>query len=196
MGPSTAKLPRFISWKPDLKARKPARRICIPSIRPDRALSKASSATASPPIDTSDSGVGNPIMVPSFVRNVNGLTKNIIFCSIKWKCTLRCLLFQLQQLYTTKSFSSYYTTQKTARFWGRIIKWWASHFDYFVSKSKLLNWCYLWVFSGAWGEESSFRTSFNPFLYSVQAVQHGINFDLNKQENIGLYLNLSSLTVR
>ena len=31
----------------------------------------------------SDSGVGNPIMVPSFVRNVNGLTGNIIFCSIK-----------------------------------------------------------------------------------------------------------------
>ena len=51
-------------------------------------------------------------------------------------------------------------------------------------------------FGGMRRRKRFFSTSFNPFLYSAQAVQHGINFDLNKQENIGLYLNLSLLTVR
>lgn len=49
----------------------PAQGIRIPSICPDRAVSKASSATVSLSVDNCDSSVGNPTMVPIVLRNDN-----------------------------------------------------------------------------------------------------------------------------
>lgn len=49
----------------------PAQWICISPIRPDRAVSEASSATVSPSVDSCDSSVGNPTVVPIVVRDDN-----------------------------------------------------------------------------------------------------------------------------